>query len=185
MLGYTDFEAVGGAEGEQHKGSTMRSILKRWLASGSERVAADARQAMPIHGPAKFSFTLSELRAVTLSDWPHFAMATDGPEARRFMDEAKRNWDQAEGEARRHWSVVQAITAWSPYPSRSYCLGAAEVVGEMIRMRHRAGPCGVAQLIYEARVGAASGGIQRAWVDPLREDELSDENRRHISQAPR
>lgn len=154
----------------------------------------------PVNGPARFSFLFSELSHISLPDWPPSGGSQFG-------------WDNAVNEIKRHWPIISSKKIWSPYPILSYCIGAAEgpvdisklseierIVRQTlhddkgddrkVHVRYFLFPLNnpdsqaqaVAQVICETIPGAPAGNI-RAWVDALRENELSGENIADIKRA--
>lgn len=133
----------------------------------------------PLEGTARFQCRLQDLHSARLPDWP--------PPAVR--DDADRNgrWRAAEEHGEPHRGVITAATVWSPYPSRSYCLGSADVEGDTCYLRFLLFPVtwvvsqnqAVAQAVFALD---RAGGV-RGWVDALRPQELTEENRREIAEA--
>lgn len=173
----------------------MYSVVRRWLRLTRPAAVASVGEIKPTNGPAKFSFALSYLPTAVLRDRQPFSLIGDRPEVRGLMEEAQRSWDQAAREAERHWDALARMQGWSPYPTRCFCLGAAEMNedGRQIRVRYflfaTDAPAdqgdAIAQVAYEAKVGAMPGEFERVWIDALREDELSDDNRRQVGDASR
>jgi len=139
-----------------------------------------AVELQPLSGTAQHRFQLDHLHRTQLPDWPPAAIRTD-PERRRLRQEAEH--DAAPYEAR-----VNAATIGAPYPARSYCLGAADADASELRLSFLLFPVvwpasqnqAVAQAVF--RIDRVTGEI-RGWVDALRPQELSDENRREIREA--
>ena len=134
----------------------------------------------PLTGAARHRFQLDHLHRAQLPDWPPAAIRMD-PERSRLRQEAEH--DAAPYEAR-----VNAATIGAPYPARSYCVGAADADASELRLSFLLFPVvwpvsqnqAVAQAVF--RIDRMTGEI-RGWVDALRPQELSDENRREIREA--
>ncbi|MBA4313155.1 MAG: hypothetical protein C0417_11060 [Chlorobiaceae bacterium] len=154
----------------------------------------------PINGESKFSFSLKNLRLITLQDWPPY-------------DPTPVGWYQAEKEMNKHWDLLSSIPIWCPYPVQAYCVGAAQApslvdalsrsggvissllqdsIDEYLKVHVRyflfplAEPMyqdqAVGQLICETLPDSERGEV-RAWVDALHPNELSETNRRDIKNA--
>ena len=134
----------------------------------------------PISGPVRHRFRLDDLHRAQLSDWP--------PEAIRNDSERNRLRHEAEQAAAHYQTRLSAALIASPYPARSHCLGAADMDASELRLSLLLFPVlwpvsqnqAVAQAVF--RIDRGSGEI-RGWVDALRPQELSDENRREIREA--
>lgn len=134
----------------------------------------------PLSGTAQHRFQLDHLHRTQLPDWPTAAIRTD-PERSRLRQEA-------EHAAVPYEARVNAATIGAPYPARSYCLGAADCDASELRLSFLLFPVvwpvsqnqAVAQAVF--RIDRITGEI-RGWVDALRPQELSDENRREIREA--
>lgn len=155
---------------------------------------------LPINGKSVYSFYLINLQKVTLQDWPP-------PEFKKL------GWNEAQQEVNRHWDILSKTKIWSPYPIRGYCIGSSEAPGLInslsgtdsiissilqqdineylkVKVRYFLFPIvdslyqhhAVAQLICETMPDAKIGELD-AWIDALREDELSPENVRSINLA--
>jgi hypothetical protein len=128
----------------------------------------------PINGSSRFSFHLSSLREADFPDLP-----PPMPTARAETD--------------RHRSALLSMKIWSPYPARSYCFGSASSEGNKVRLQYLLFPVpspmeqgqAVAQVVVESELGAKAGDIERIWVDALRENELSGQNKQEIEEAIR
>lgn len=130
---------------------------------------------------AKSTFSLSNLQEVKLPEWP--PAYCDNPEI-------KMNWDKAEAEAQHHHSHIFSLKVFSPYPIVSYCLGEAVIHGSKLQLCYLLFPTyvprklthAVAQIVFEAPLGSSNGGghLERFWMDVLREDELSEDNKIHL-----
>jgi hypothetical protein len=139
-----------------------------------------AVELQPLSGTAHHHFQLDHLHRAQLPDWPPAVIRTD-PERIRLRQEAEQ--DAALYEAR-----VNAASIGAPYPARSYCLGAADADASELRLSFLLFPVvwpvsqnqAVAQAVF--RIDRITGEI-RGWVDALRSQELSDENRREIREA--
>jgi hypothetical protein len=134
----------------------------------------------PLSGAAKHRFRLDDLHRVELSDWP--------PPAVRNDPERSRSWREAEQVAQQYQTAIHLAAIASPYPARSHCLGAAAADHAQLRLSFLLFPVlwpvsqnqAVAQAIF--RIDRVSGEV-RGWVDALRPQELSEENRREIHEA--
>ncbi|MFQ5754318.1 MAG: hypothetical protein ACE5HI_20220 [bacterium] len=143
-------------------------------------------EAKPNNGEPKYSFYLSELPELKHPEWPPPPMMlANFPE---FQTEIDKALDQTE----RFKDKVFSIKIWSPYPIRSYSLRGAEVKGEILLLRYHLFPTTspvdyghevVAQVVCEIHLEDGSIESGRCWVDDLREDELSEINRRQIRLA--
>ena len=139
-----------------------------------------AVELQPLSGTAQHRFQLDHLHRAQPPDWPPAAIRMDA-ERSRLRQEAEH--DAAPYEAR-----VNAATIGAPYPARSYCLGAADADASELRLSFLLFPVvwpvsqnqAVAQAVF--RIDRITGEI-RGWVDALRPQELSDENRREIREA--
>ena len=139
-----------------------------------------AVELQPLSGAAQHRFQLDHLHRAQLPDWPPAVIRTD-PERSRLRQEAEH--DAALYEAR-----VNAATIAAPYPARSFCLGAADADASELRLSFLLFPVvwpvsqnqAVAQAVF--RIDRITGEI-RGWVDALRSQELSEENRREIREA--
>lgn len=163
-----------------------------------KRISPSSGDIIPVNGPSKFCFMLSDLPKIDLPCWPP-------------AEFKKLGWDEAIAEMQRQWKILRSKKIWSPYPILSYCVGSAEgpVLSdkhrmlrqiimedeyneEQINVRYFLFPLrtpsyedhAVAQLICKTKAGAKVDDIE-LWVDALRDGELSDENRLHIQQALR
>lgn len=155
----------------------------------------------PINGPSTYSFTLSNLAFVSLSDWPPYTFN-------------KLEWKAGLNEFGRHLTVLKDVKIWSPYPILSFCVASAvapipdellspiqrtakQVIAERddsksekLKVSFFLFPTSkpeyqsqaVAKLCCESKVGESVGKV-RMWVDALRENELSDENMSDIRSA--
>jgi len=134
----------------------------------------------PLSGESQYRFRLDELHGASLSDWPPAAIRND-PERRRLRQEAEQAMQA-------HAARLRSVVIASPYPARSYCLGAADVDASELRLSFLLFPVvwpvsqnqAVAQAVF--RVDGLTGTIH-GWVDALRSQELSEENRREIREA--
>lgn len=139
-----------------------------------------AVELQPLSGTAQHRFQLDHLHRAELPDWPPAVIRMD-PERSRLRHEAER--DAAPYAAR-----VGAATIGAPYPARAYCLGAADGDAAELRLSFLLFPIvwpvsqnqAVAQAVF--RIDRITGEV-RGWVDALRPQELSDENRREIREA--
>jgi hypothetical protein len=155
----------------------------------AERAAETVRSApapspqvelQPLSGTPRHHFRLDDLHQAQLPDWPPAAIRND-PEQSRARQEAERSAELYE-------SRVRAVIIASPYPARSHCLGAADADASALRLSFLLFPVlwpvsqnqAVAQAVF--RIDRISGTIH-GWVDALRPQELSDENRREIREA--
>jgi hypothetical protein len=139
-----------------------------------------ALELQPLSGTTQHRFQLEELHQAQLPDWPPAVIRTD-PERSRLRQEA-------EHDAAPYAVRVNGATIGSPYPVRSYCLGAADADASELRLSFLLFPVvwpvsqnqAVAQAVF--RIDRTTGEV-RGWVDALRPKELSDENRREIREA--
>ncbi len=128
----------------------------------------------------KSTFSLSDLQEVKLPEWP--PASCDNPEIRM-------NWDKAEAEAQNHLSHIFSLKMFSPYPILSYCLGEAVIHGSKLQLCYLLFPTlspkklthAVAQVVFETPLATNGGHLERFWMDVLREEELSRDNKIHIS----
>lgn len=151
----------------------------------------------PVNAPARYSFTLSEITRIKINDYLPDKLSNLG-------------WNEAIKEINRHKQILLQARIWSPYPIQGYCIGAAQAPSlsntlsgndafisslfqdninewSKIRVRLFLFPLlnsknqsqAVAQLIIETLPEAKYGEFS-AWVDALKEDELSAENIRDI-----
>lgn len=135
---------------------------------------------LPLSGVARYRFTLDELHQAQLSDWPPAAIRND-QERSRLRHEAERGAEPYRARMREALIV-------SPYPARSHCLGAADADASELRLSFLLFPVvwpvsqnqAVAQAVF--RIDRVTGAL-RGWVDALRPQELSEENRREIGEA--
>ncbi len=134
----------------------------------------------PLSGLAKHCFRLDDLHRVELTDWP--------PPAVRNDPERSRSWREAEQIAEQYRATIRVATIASPYPARSHCLGAAGADPSQVQLSYLLFPVlwpvsqnqAVAQAIF--RIDRVTGAVL-GWVDALRPQELSEENRREIHEA--
>jgi hypothetical protein len=132
-----------------------------------------------IDSKAKPTFSLSDLQEVKLPEWP--PASEDNPEL-------KMNWDKAEAEAQNHLSHIFSLKMFSPYPILSYCLGEAVIHGSRLQLCYLLFPTptpkklthAVAQIVFEAPLGTNGGHLEKFWMDVLREEELSEDNKIHL-----
>lgn len=149
------------------------------VASGNVGVPMPA-ELQPLSGVARHRFRLDDLHRAELPDWPPAAIRDD-PERSRLRREAEHAAAAYEGS-------VKAASIASPYPARSHCLGAADADASEVRLSFLLFPVvwpvsqnqAVAQAVF--RIDRVTGEV-RGWVDPLRPQELSEENRREIREA--
>jgi len=134
----------------------------------------------PLSGDRRHRFRLDDLHPAQLPDWPPAAIRDD---PRRLQA-----WHDAEAAAQPYRSVIHAASIWSPYPVRSQCLSAASTDPVQIQLRYLLFPVpwpvsqnqAVAQAVF--LIDRDSGTV-RGWLDALRVQELSEENRREILEA--
>ena len=134
----------------------------------------------PLSGAVQHRFQLDHLHRAQLPDWPPAVIRTD--------QERSRLREAVEHDAAPYAARVHAVTIGAPYPARSYCLGAADADASELRLSFLLFPVvwpvsqnqAVAQAVF--RIDRLTGEI-RGWVDALRPQELSDENRREIREA--
>ncbi len=132
-----------------------------------------------IDSKTKSTFSLSDLQEVKLPEWPP---------AFEDNSELKMNWDKAEAEAQNHRSYIFSLKMFSPYPIHSYCLGEAVIHGSKLLLCYLLFPTfspkklthAVAQIVFEAPLGTNGGHLERFWMDVLREEELSEDNKMHL-----
>lgn len=150
------------------------------MATTSTAAPAASPELQPLSGAPRHRFRLDELHQAQLSDWPPAAIRND-PERSRVRHEAERG-------AEPYHSRIRETVIASPYPARSHCLGAADADASELRLSFLLFPVvwpvsqnqAVAQAVF--RIDRVTGEI-RGWVDALRLQELSDENRREIHEA--
>ncbi|HVO21998.1 MAG TPA: hypothetical protein VMW56_00055 [Candidatus Margulisiibacteriota bacterium] len=134
----------------------------------------------PLSGTPRHRFRLDDLHLAQLADWPPAAIRND-PERSGRRQEAERC-------AETYRPRIDEALIFSPYPARSYCLGTADSEAAELRLSFLLFPVlwpvsqnqAVAQAVF--RVDCSTGEI-RGWVDALRPQELSEENRREIHEA--
>ena len=134
----------------------------------------------PLSGTVRHRFQLDQLHRAQLPDWPPAVIRADA--------ERSRLRQEAEHAAGPYEARVNEATIAAPYPARSYCLGTADADASELRLSFLLFPVvwpvsqnqAVAQAIF--RIDRITGDV-RGWVDALRSQELSDENRREIREA--
>ncbi len=134
----------------------------------------------PLVGESRYHFQLGDLHQTQLPDWPPAAIRND--------PERSRSWQAAEQLSEDQRAAINSATIWSPYPARSSCLGAADITGSLCHLRFLLFPVlwpvsqnqAVAQAVFEVD---RDRGEVRGWVDALRLQELTDDNRRAIREA--
>jgi hypothetical protein len=140
----------------------------------------DVIEIQPLSGDRRYRFRLDDLHPAQLPDWPPAAIRDD---PRRLQA-----WHEAEAAAQPYRSVIYTASIWSPYPVRSQCLSAASTDPVQIQLRYLLFPVpwpvsqnqAVAQAVFLIDRGS---GTVRGWLDALRAQELSEENRREILEA--
>lgn len=135
---------------------------------------------LPLSGVARHRFRIDDLHQAQLPDWP--------PAAIRDDPERSRSRSEAEQAAEPYRARVREAVIVSPYPARAHCLGAADADVSEVRLSFLLFPVvwpvsqnqAVAQAVF--RIDRVTGAL-RGWVDALRTQELSEENRREIGEA--
>jgi hypothetical protein len=134
----------------------------------------------PLSGTPRHRFRLDDLHLVQLSDWPPAVVRND-PERSSRRQEVEQG-------AEPYRTRIREALILSPYPARSYCLGTADTEASELCLSFLLFPVvwpmsqnqAVAQAVF--RVDPVTGDL-RGWVDALRPQELSEENRREIHEA--
>jgi len=147
------------------------------VVAGSDLSGTQPLALQPAGVAAQYSVRLEELRQARLADWP--------PAVIRKDPERSCAWAEGERLASQHWRVIGGATIGSPYPIRSACLGAADAIDSVYRLRYLLFPVlwpvgegqAVAQAVFEIDPGR---GEVRGWVDALQPAELSEDHRREI-----
>jgi hypothetical protein len=142
--------------------------------------AALPPELQPLSGTPRHRFRLDDLHNAQLSDWPPAAIRND-PERSSRRQEAEQG-------AEPYQTLIREALLLSPYPARSYCLGTADADASELRLSFLLFPVvwpmsqnqAVAQAVF--RIDRLAGEL-RGWVDALRPQELSEENRREIHEA--
>ena len=154
-------------------GAATAGAAQDMSAAGGE----GSRVLRPLEGSWRHEFRLTDLRKVTLPDWPP-GVIRDDPGRMALWREAERAVEQYGG-------TLAPATICSPYPARSSCLGAAASDGSNLQLRFLLFPVlwpvsqnqAVAQAVFQ--IDRVSGDVH-GWVDALRTQELTAENRREI-----
>jgi hypothetical protein len=134
----------------------------------------------PLSGTPRHRFRLDDLHLAQLPDWPPAAIRNDPERSGRRQE--------AEQAAQPYRTRILEAFILSPYPARSYCLGSADAEASELRFAFLLFPVvwpvsqnqAVAQAVF--RIERSTREI-RGWVDALRPQELSEENRREIHEA--
>jgi hypothetical protein len=161
-------------------GSMPGPVLATEAAAATPVPPAIPPELQPLSGTPRHSFRLDDLHLAQLPDWPPVAIRNDPERSGR-----RREAEQAAGP---YWTRIRETLILSPYPARSYCLGTADAEVSELRLSFLLFPVvwpvaqdqAVAQAAF--RVDRITGEI-RGWVDALRVQELSEENRQEIRQA--
>jgi type II secretory pathway pseudopilin PulG len=148
------------------------------VVAGSEPSAP--AELLPLSGVARHHFRIDDLHQAQLSDWPPAAIRND--------PERSRSRYEAEQAAEPYRVRMREAVIVSPYPARAHCLGAADADATELRFSFLLFPVvwpvsqnqAVAQAVF--RIDRVTGTL-RGWVDALRPQELSEDNRREIGEA--
>ncbi len=143
-------------------------------------VPAAPPELSPLSGAPRHRFRLDSLHLAQLPEWPPAAIRND-PERSGRRHEAEQG-------AEPYATCIRQALVLSPYPARSYCLGTADADASELRLSFLLFPVvwpmsqnqAVAQALF--RVDRLTGELH-GWVDALRPQELSEENRREIHEA--
>jgi len=161
-------------------GSSPAPAVATDAAAASTAPPAMAPELHPLSGTPQHRFRLDDLHRAQLSDWPPAAIRND-------PERSSRRQEAEQGAELYRTRICEALIL-SPYPARSYCLGTAEADASELRLSFLLFPVvwpmsqnqAVAQAVF--RVDRITGEL-RGWVDALRPQELSEENRREIHEA--
>jgi hypothetical protein len=149
-------------------------------APASVPTPAPSTELLPLSGSVRHRFRLDDLHRAQLTDWPPATIRNDAERSRLRLE--------AEQAATAYAASLTAVIIASPYPARAQCLGAADADAAEVRLSFLLFPVvwpisqnqAVAQAVF--RIDRATGDI-RGWVDALRPQELSEENRHEIREA--